>query len=208
MDLLDRLVVAFDRWQRRRLHIWEFSDDPDCILRVSISKARIGAELADGTVVRRGDRIGVIHLWNERVPRLPPDGPDITWAVMLTRSVRHSLCLLARYVLETPDFDGIEAFGGEFGFIYTPVALRLLRRLGLEIFEPRPPHTLREWIEDTAMRIWPWLLRRVFNPASLRGRTLDDMRRRSAWITRRTILRLYGPGAPSQDAHTEPRSGL
>lgn len=206
MDLLDRLVVAFDRRQRRRLHIWEFSDDPDCILRVGIARARIGAELADGTVVRPGDRIGVIHLWNERVPRIPADGPDVAWATALSRLVVHSFRLLARYMLATSDLDDIQAFGGEFGFVYTPVAIRLLRRLGIEVFEPRPPHGLWEWIVDTVMRIWPWLLRRVFNPASLHGRTLADMRRRPVWITRRTILRLYGPDAQPADARSEPRS--
>ncbi len=206
MDLLDRLVVAFDRRQRRWLHIWEFSDDPNCILRVSITRARIGAELADGTVVRPGDRIGVIHLWNERVPRIPAAGPDLEWATTLARLVTHSLRLLARYMLETSELDGIQAFGGEFGFVYTPVAIRLLRRLGLEIFEPRTPRGPVEWVEDLVMRIWPWLLRRVFNPASIRGRTLDDMRRRPVWITRSTILRLYGPGAPQPGARNEPRS--
>lgn len=195
MNLLNRLVVAFDRWQRRRLHIWEFSNDPDCILRVSINRSRLDAELADGTVVRRGDRIGVIHLWNERVPRIPATGPDLEWARVASRSAVHSLRLLARYMLETSDLDGIEAFGGEFGFIYTPVTLRFLHRLGFEVCDPRPPRGLWECIEDTAMRIWPWLLRRVFNPASLRGRTLADMRRRPIWITRATLLRLYGPDA-------------
>ncbi len=206
MDLLDRLIVAFDRWQRRRLRIWEFSDDPDCILRVSINRSRLDAELADGTVVRRGDRIGLIHLWNERVPRIPTTGPDLEWARLASRSAVRSLRLLARYLLEAPDLDGIQAFGGEFGFVYTPVTLRFLHRLGFEVFDPRPPRGLWEWIEDIAMRIWPWLLRRVFNPASLRGRTLADMRRRPIWITRTTILRLYGPDALPSDARSGPRS--
>jgi hypothetical protein len=203
MDVLGRLVVAFDRRQRRRLHIWEFSDDPDCILRVSITRSRLGAELADGTVVRRGDMIGIVHLWNERVPRIPPTGPDIAWATTAARLLTHSLRLFARYMLETSDLDGIQAFGGEFGFIYTPFTIRFLRRLGVEVFEPRPPHGLWDWIVDTAMRIWPWLLRRVFNPESVRGRTLDDMRRRPVWITRSTLLRLYGSAAPPR---SEPRS--
>jgi hypothetical protein len=206
MDLLDRLVVAFDRRQRRRLHIWEFSDDPGCILRVSITRSRVEAELADRTVVRRGDRIGIIHLWNERMPRIPDKGADLEWATTLARSVVYSLRLLTHCMLETPDLDGIQAFGGEFGFVYTPVAIRFLRRIGVEVFEPRPPSGLAEWVEDIAMRIWPWLLRRVFNPESIRGRTLDDMRRRPVWISRNTLLRLYGPGAPPPDARSEPRA--
>ena len=59
MDLLNRLIVAFDRRQRRKLGIWEFTDDPDCIVRLGITRARVGAHLADGTIVRPGDRIAI-----------------------------------------------------------------------------------------------------------------------------------------------------
>lgn len=206
MGLFDRLVVAFDQFQRRRLGIREFSDDPDCILRISLTRSRIAAELADGTVVRRGDRIGVIHLWNERIPRIPAAGPDLEWARAASRAAIHSLRLLACYLLAAPDFDGIRAFGGEFGFVYTPVTLRFLQRLGFEVFDPHPPRGLWEWIVATATRVWAWLLRRAFNPASLRGRTLNDVHCRPVWITRSTILRLYGPDVPRPGAHNEPPS--
>lgn len=204
MDLINRFTVAFDRRQRRVLGIWEFTDDPQCIFRLGITRARIGAQLADGTVVRPGDRIGVIHLWNDHMPRIPETGPDLAWALTLERVLRHSLRLLARYLAKAPEMQEVQAFGGEFGFVYTPTAIKLLERLGVEVFEPRPPQGVWERIVDFAMRLWPYLLRRAFNPVSVRGRTLADFRRRPVWISRTTILRRYGNGAPQPLADTTP----
>jgi len=192
VDLLNRLIVAFDRRQRRKLGIWEFTDDPDCIVRLGITRARVGAHLADGTIVRPGDRIGVIHLWNEHVPRIPPGGGDLGWARTMLKSVRRSLLLLAPYLREEPRLQSIDAFGGEFGFVYSPAAMRVLTLLGFELFDPLPPRTLWDRTVDLAMRIWPYLLRRAFNPESLRDQGFSDLRRRPIWITRSTILARYG----------------
>jgi hypothetical protein len=192
MDLLDRLVVAFDRWQRRRLGIREFSDDPASILRLGVGVARTGAELADGTVVRPGERIGVLHLWNEHMPRIPPTGPDLAWAKAVYRAAVHSLRLLARYVAETPAWEGIRAFGGDFSVIYDPGAIRLLRRLGIEVSDPVPPRGPVGWVVDLATRLWTWLLRRAFNPGSVRDLRLSDLQHRSVWLGRRTLEALYG----------------
>ena len=57
-DILDKLVVAFDRRQRRKLNIWEFTDDPQCILRVALVRSRWEQQLADGSFLRRG-----VYLW-------------------------------------------------------------------------------------------------------------------------------------------------
>lgn len=194
MDLLSRLVVAFDRWQRHRLGIWAFSDDPACILRLGLTTARIEAELADGMVVRPGETIGVIHLWNERMPQIPPAGPDLAWARKLKQALVHSLRLLARYTVETPTLADIRAFGGELSLAYTPAAVRLLCRLGLEVFDQVPPHGLTERTRDLIARLWTWLLRRTFNPESVRGLRMGDLQRRPVWLSRHTLIALYGPG--------------
>lgn len=206
MDLLDRLTAAFDQRQRRKLGIWEFTDDPACILRLGLTTAHLGAELADGTVVKPGDTVGVIHLWNERMPQIPSTGPNIAWAQALNRSLAYSLRLVARYVLETPTFDHIHAFGGEFPFVFTPVSIRLLRRLGIEAFEPLPQRGAR-WVVDVASRIWVWLMRRAFNPQSIKGLRLDDVRRRPVWMSKRTLIALHGPASsPLSDARSETRA--
>lgn len=208
MDWLDRLVAAFDRRQRRVLGIWEFTDDPGCVLRLGLTRARIGATLADGTIVRPGDTVGVIHLWNERMPRIPEGGATLSWALALHRALAHSLRLLARYLQDEPRMHGIAAFGGEFGFAFTPAAFKVLARLGVEVFEPHPPQGLAERAVDLAMRLWPYLLRRAFNPESVRGRTLADFRRRPMWIARSTIITRYGQPAAPHHEDAETRSEL
>jgi hypothetical protein len=202
MDLLSRLVVAIDRRQRRRLGIWEFSDDPACILRLALSVAHARVELADGTVVRPGQRVGVVHLWNERMPQIPPTGPGLAWAKAFNRRLVHSFRLLARYVATAPaleDIEDIRAFGGELCLAYSPGVIRWLRRLGVEVFDPVPLHGPIERTVDLGARLWVWLLRRAFNPESARHLRLSDLRRRPVWFSRRTLIALHGPGdsAPS-----------
>jgi hypothetical protein len=193
MDLLSRLVVAIDRRQRRRLGIWEFSDDPACILRLGLAVARARVELADGTVVQPGERVGVVHLWNERMPQIPPAGPGLAWAKAFNRRLLHSFRLLARYVATAPALEDIHAFGGQLCLAYSPGVIRWLRRLGLEIFDPVPLHGPIERTVDLGARLWVWLLRRAFNPASARHLRLSDLQRRPAWFSRRTLIALHGP---------------
>ena len=192
MDLLSRLVVAFDRRQRRRLGIGEFCADPECLLRLGFRTARVATELTDGTVVRPGERVGVLHLWNEHMPRMPRAGPDLAWARAVNRLAVHSFRLLADHVAGTPELADVRAFAGEFSHVYTPGALRLLRRLGLEVLEPIPPRGPIAWTVDRATRVWIWLLRRAFNPASVRGLRPRDLQRRRVWLGRRTLVGLYG----------------
>jgi hypothetical protein len=196
IDLLSRLVVAIDRRQRRRLGIWEFSDDPACILRFGLSVARERVELPDGTAVRPGERVGVVHLWNERMPQIPPTGPGLAWAKAFNRQMVHSFRLLARYVPTAPALEDIRVFGGQLCLAYSPGVIRFLRRLGLEIFDPVPLHGPVERTVDLGARLWVWLLRRAFNPESARHLRLSDLQRRPAWFSRRTLIALHG----SEDA--------
>jgi hypothetical protein len=203
-NLLARMVAAFDRRQRRRLGIWEFSDDPRCILRVGITTARIGAELADGTVVRPGDAIGVIHFWNERMPPIPATGADLAWARAFRRALTTSFGMLVRYMLEEPALDAVSVFGGELPLPFTPATVRLIERLGLEMFEPVPPHGLVNRVIDWGSRVWVWLMRYAFNPESVRGLGIRDFVRRPAWITRNKLIELYGPERLSAEASSSP----
>jgi hypothetical protein len=198
-DLLNRLVAAIDRRQRRRLGIREFSDDPRCILRLGTTTAHVDVELADGTAIRPGDVVGVIHLWNERMPQIPPNGPDLAWAREFKRSLAYSFRLLARHIGQNPALADVHAFGGGLSLVYTPATIHLLRRLGFEVFDPIPPRGMAGRVIDLGARAWTWLLRRAFNPASVRGLRLSDLQRRPVWFSRRTIITLYGPGGSATD---------
>jgi len=206
-DLLSRLVIAFDRRQRLRMNIWEFSQDPDCILRLGTGSASMAAELSDGTVIRPGDTVGIIHLWNERIPKMPVTGPDLAWARKFIHSLSHSFRLLARYLVEEQALTEVAAFGGDLPFVFTPGALNALRRLGLEVFDPLPPRTLKEKGIDLGARVWTWLLRRAFNPGSIRGQRLSDIRRRPTWISRQALIALYGPASSPTFPRERPAVG-
>jgi hypothetical protein len=191
--LLRRLVVAVDRWQRSRLDIWEFTDDPKCITRVGRTTTRVGAELSDGTIIHAGDRIGVIHFWNDRVPPIPPEGATLAWVREFMDRLTYSFRLLARYAAHSSRLAEIDAFGGELPLPYTPATMRLLERIGLEVFDPVPPRGLTDRVIDLGARAWTWLLRYAFNPESVRGLGLKDFTRRPTWISRAKLIRLYAP---------------
>ncbi|MCS7177702.1 MAG: hypothetical protein RML46_04895 [Anaerolineae bacterium] len=196
-DWLSRVVVAIDRYMRRRLHIWEFSDDPDCILRVGLARSRWHLTLKDGTVIRRGEWIGMIHAWNERVPAIPPSGADLAWARELRRRLVRSFQLLAQAARDDPRLQSVRGFGGPGIFHFSPAILRLLERLGLEIYE-LPPQGLGDRLEEWVGRVWTWLMRRTFNPVSVEGRGLEVLSRRFYWISRETLLQMYGGGQDEQ----------
>lgn len=189
-DWLSRLVVAIDRRMRRRLGIWEYSDDPDCILRVGLTHSRWEVTLADGTKIHRGEVIGVLHAWNERVPPMPPTGADLAWARELRRRLVRSLQLLAQAAQEDPRLKAVRGFGGAGVLRFSPAILRLLERLGIETYD-LPPRTVRDWVEEQVGLIWTWLMRRTFNPVSVEGRGLEVLSRRFYWLSREKLLKLY-----------------
>ncbi len=199
-DLLSRLVVAIDRRMRRRLGIWEYSDDPDCILRVGLARSRWEISLPDGTTIRRGEVIGMIHGWNERVPPIPPTGADLAWARELRRRLVRSLQLLARAVQEDPRLQSVRGFGGSGILRYSPAVLRLLERLGIETYD-LPPRTVRDWVEEKIGRVWTWLMRRTFNPVSTEGRGVGVLNRRFYWMGREKLLELYGRSGEDLTTH-------
>ncbi len=192
------LVRAFDRRQRQRLGIREFTTDEQCILRIGEARAVRDIVLSDGTSVRRGDRIGVLHLRNERMPVMPEKGPDVAWARELGRSLKYSFGLLAEYVMTDPLMDGIDAFGGDLTFVYSSGTLRYLGRLGIETSDELSTSGLAAPFVGAAMRIWTWLLRWAFNPGSVYGKGPGAFGRRSIWLSVRRLIELHGQTESSE----------
>lgn len=191
--LLGSLVAAIDRWQRRLLGVYEFSDDPRCILRLKLSRARTRTGLSDGAAVEPGEPIGVLHLWNEHMPQIPPAGPDLAWARALGHSLIHSFRLLAGHALGDPDLADVRAFRGQLALVYNPGAVQLLRRIGWQVSDPRAGRSLAERALDLGTSVWTWLLGRAFNPGSIQGPRWRDLQVRSVWISRRALIAVHGP---------------
>lgn len=197
MDLLGRIVAAIDRRQRRRLGIRDFSDDPRDFFRLVEGEAWRETRLSDGTVLRPGMPVGVLHLAGERFPVLPFPGGGLAWGKRLAASHAHSLRLLAAHA-EKPDHDHLKAYGNDLTLPYTQGTLRMLARVGFEVLEPLPHAGLRGRVAHFGTRLWTALLRRAHNPHSTARLRLRDLETRPIWISRRTLLARYGRApAPS-----------
>lgn len=188
---LARAVIRhFDAFLRRVMGIYEFSDRPDCLFRLGRRRSPEAWSLADGTHVNKGDLIGELHFWNEHIPPMSPNGPDLAWARRFWHQLHTSLDLLAEHVHTDPRWEGVEVFGGVLlaAGQYEPETMAAVAaRIGAEV-RPLPtpqgwwPRFARFW-ENGYTRALIW----TYNPGSLRGRRGD--RRYVILISRRSLLR-------------------
>jgi len=190
-DLLDRVILALDRGQRHLRGIYEFSNDPDCIYRLSIERASREVKLPDGTLFRKGEQIGILHIWGEHVPIIPPDGINLAWATRLARLVQRSNNLLAQHAAEEYSLQSVQAFGNDAFLPYSQNTIRFLERIGFAVLEDAPAENLHQKIRVWIARYWTWLLRRAFNPQSARRVRPRDLKSRSIWLSRRKLLEKY-----------------
>src|SRR5438105_4088405 len=84
-------IFRIDTIQRRRHHVFEYDTDPRCILRISRCRSLEDRILSDGTLVRRGAPLLEIHYWNEHVPLMKSDGPDLGWGQRFYEAAQVSL---------------------------------------------------------------------------------------------------------------------
>ncbi len=190
-----RVVRAFDRGLRQVLGVFEFCDDPDCLLRVRVTVAAHPLPLPDRPLPK-GAPVLELHLWNERIPPLPAGGPDLAWAAQTRRKLVASLRMLARALSEDPRFTGVQAIGGITVLCFSGDGrqeVHLFRRLGFTVLPYRNPlGRFGEFWEN----LYTWGIMWAFNEASLRRRHLLGLRRGEVWMTREAFLRRYGEEAP------------
>lgn len=95
---VEHAVLWLDRLLRRRYGIYEFTAHPECMFRVERAQADQTLTLSDGTHIRLGDPILKLHLWNEHMPPIGPNGPTVAWGRRAQRVAERSLNLLAIYL--------------------------------------------------------------------------------------------------------------
>lgn len=188
------MVLGLERLLRRAGHVQEFTQDEECILRIALTTYKSEIELSDGTKIRCGDRICELHLWNEHVPPMPPEGPDLAWGVRFYRLAVKSLRSLAAY-MERDGLRDIVALGGQMAFLEkdgSPVLTVVAGRLGFDVVNL----TARagRWGRFTHFweNIFSWALMWTFNPGSLRGKRFLRLKRYRLWMSRRALLERYG----------------
>jgi hypothetical protein len=196
------MVLALDLLLQRQGHVQEFTEDEECILRIALTACKQDVELSDGTKLRAGDRICELHLWNEHIPPMPPEGADLTWGLRFYRLAVKSFNSLAAY-LAADERQDIVALGGQMAFMEKedpPVLASVAARLGFDVLNLTAQ--AGRWGRFTHFweNMLSWALMWAFNPASLRGKRFLRLQRYRLWMSRRTLLQRYGPPTvgPSQ----------
>ncbi|HBY98434.1 MAG TPA: hypothetical protein DEP84_31585 [Chloroflexi bacterium] len=206
--VLARTVRGVDALLRRYYHIYEFSHDEDCLFRLAIGKSDRDLTLSDGTPVCRGERVGELHLWNERIPPVPTTGPDLAWGRTIQRRMRRSLGELAAYVESAPQFQGIQAFRGEMAFESRDGRVQMahvVEHWGFHLADRDlgggPWQRFTEFWENIYTLVLIW----VFNRGSLKGKSPRNLKRYRFWISREALIRRYRKERPSDltESHVE-----
>ncbi len=194
---LGRAVRGVDLLLRHRYGIQEFTDDEECIFRISLMPAAGNVVLSDGTAVAPGDLVLQLHFWNEHLPAMGTAGPDTAWATLMKRRTSRSLASIAAHLERERHHDGVRALHGSPPFasrIGTAQMVRTARRFGFDVIEPQRQPELRERIHAMFDSMFLWGLARAFNPGALRSKGL--LRHRyQLWISRAKLVGCYGAAA-------------
>jgi len=110
-------VMGIDWVLRRAYGIVGFSTNPACVLRISVGQSDRSITLSDRVKITPGEPVVELHLWNERIPKIPLVGPTLGWGHEMVRLTRESLHELAVYLELLIPNDSFRALRGEAGFI-------------------------------------------------------------------------------------------
>jgi len=195
-----QLVRGFDALLAQYYGIHEFTDDPDCIMRIALARAGREIALSDGTRIGAEDPVIDLHWWNERLPRIPPRGPDAAWATSMRRHIVLSLRSLARHMSANPELDPVRALRAEIVFgtrVGRAQLVRVARHLGFDLVERRANLGLSGQLHLAGDSILLWGLIWAYNPRSLKHKPL--LRERDeVWVSRSSFLGRIGGAAANR----------
>ncbi len=193
----ERFVFGLDQWLRHRQNIFEYAQDSACVFRIQPDVANLRCRLSDGTQIMPGRAVLWLHIWNEHIPRMGPNGPTLGWAIRFRRALDRSLESLAAHLLVRPELDEFCAICGNM-VLGTPEQtgqlLHLAERLGFEqgLIERQKP-SIGEQLHRRGENMLALLLVMAVNPTSARLAVLRR-ERTLVFMSRNRLLQLYGPG--------------
>lgn len=178
------LLLAWARWEEIAHRLWPLREIPAApfgLLQIyPMTYDGDPVVLRDGTEVRPGAALYELHCNNQRAFALTSAGKNPY------RAVREDLRALAQWAMDSKDGRSVCAFYG-FSMLGSVAA-----RLGFSVREC--PHSLRLHLERMFMRglllmYTPEGLSRLHNGTSINEYPYE------VWISRKRLIRLYGPGA-------------
>ena len=191
MDVLRAIIRRLDDWLSRREGVIPFTDNPRVILRLQVGRASHELHLPEATIPI-GSKVLYLHAWNERMPRIPPEGADLTYAVQLHRLQIHSLKAVAKHILAESYLQDIQAISGVTAHISWKEAdggRAMMEGFGFTILPyHRPFGAFGEFWEN----FYAWWLMWTYNPASVRYRKMRNLQRAEFWMTKVRFLERYG----------------
>lgn len=155
--------------------------------------------LADGTRVEAGDPVGVLHLWNEHLPTIPREGPDLRWAINMRQGMARSMSQLAEAVGRDARLASVKAFGGNAVLVSHKGDAQVARVAGRYGFEwvtldrgPMLWQRFHQFWENFLVLGLQW----AFNPGGLRGKRFIRPRE-PLWISRDILVSKFAPAQPA-----------
>ena len=188
---LRRIIIWFDNFLSRLYHIYPFSDEPDCILRLGMAKSRRSLERPCGKV-DPGDDILEIHLWNEHMQPLVASENSIGWGSRTLRLFIRGLRQIAEEIKTDPRLSNIRAIRGEMIFLSTasnPDRGYQMERLGFTVL---PFHSKTGAFGEFWENFYSWWLMWAYNPLSVRNRRITTGQRMEMWMSIETFMKKYG----------------
>lgn len=187
-----RAVVCWiDTLLRKIQRIYEFTDDPECILRIQLKRAAHSVTLG-GERILKGDPVLAVHAWNERMPKIPKEGPTLEWALVLRRQVIYTFRKVAKEICLDHQYSQVRAVCGEsalFSFVDHTGGTHLMQHLGFTVLPYyRPLGRFGEFWEN----LFSWWMMGTYNDASLRSRDFLHLQRTEIWMTVDEFIWRYG----------------
>jgi hypothetical protein len=192
------LVFGLDAQLRKANGVFEFTHHPQCIFRITYSKAPYAFEFSEGPTVRKGDPVIEMHVWNEQVPRMDGGKLTIGWASRFKRAWTVSFRELCRFLDDRPELDEIQAVWGNMALQTNSDADRMVwlcRGVGLERLADGPPASPIEHAHRFGENVLGLLLALAANPASAKPGILVR-NRTPVGISRTSLFRRYGATEP------------
>ena len=182
-------VVVYDRMYRFLHSLDAPASQVGSAARIEVRRHHRSLQLPDGTTIRRGDRIGVLHLNNAFITALHADGlPPLAVGLAFRRQLLTSLHELARLASPGGRLTEVTAFSATTIFFHQGFT-----RLGFEV-EDRAPAWPR--LVAAYQRA---LLASLHPVGSLRLRRSTDDCARRLWISRKALLARYGSAATQRE---------